>query len=381
MNETTVGQVLEGAARVAEPPAGGIRLTPKQLAFFNRQLASMARLNMPIAKGLKIMAREVTDVEFRRLIEGVQRDLEEGKTLQEALGRYPATFSTIHLELLRAGESTGNLAVILEELTKYTETLSRVKTRLRDAMLYPLVVAGLTVLFILFFFWFVVPQFEGLFLAAGKISSTEATAAAGTDLPLATRALFAASAVLTNPLVLIFLFPLAGALVAYSVYKLRQGMETYDEYMFRLPLFGEIVKMATLLKVTRTMRDLLTNGVSMVNALKLTSRVAGNNRVRRKLEQIRAAVEEGGSFSKSLGGDDIFPDTMVWKIQMGEEKGIVEEALGEIANEFELDIDTSTSYLTSVISPLMLIGMSLILMVLMAMLYPQLIAIASQVGR
>src|SRR5438876_1032058 len=90
--------------------------------------------------------------------------------------------------------------------------------------------------------------------------------------------------------------------------------------------------MATLLKVTRTMRDLLVNGVSMVNALKLTSRVAGNNRIRRKLDEIRAAVEEGRSFSKSLAGDNVFPETMVWKLQMGEEKGIVEDALSEVVD-------------------------------------------------
>jgi type II secretory pathway component PulF len=384
-NETT--GVLAGPERksaTALVPAGGVtkfRLTTKQLAFFNRQLASMARLNMPLTRGLKIMAREVTDLDFRQLIERVQQDLEEGKTLQEALTRHPETFTQIHLELLRAGESTGNLAVILEELTRYTDTLHRVRTRLRDAMLYPAVVAGLTVVFILFFFWFVIPQFEGLFAAAGKLVTSTTKASAASGLPLPTRMLFLVSEILRNPLVLVLLFPLAGAAIAYGFVKLKRGWESYDDYMFRLPLFGELIKKATLLKVTRTMRDLLLNGVSMVNALRLTARVAGNNRIRRKLELIRGAVEEGASFSKSLAGDDVFPDTMVWKLQMGEEKGIVEESLSEISNEFELDIDATTTYLTSVISPLMLIAMSIVLMLLMAMLYPQLISIASQVGR
>ncbi len=361
------------AAAAAAAAAPSIRLSPKQIAFLNRQLASMARLNMPLAKGLRIMAQEVTDEDLRTVVEGIERQLSEGKTLQEALSRYPASISHIYLELLRAGGSTGNRAIILDELTRYTETLARVRTRLRDAMLYPLVVATLTVVFVLFFFWDDVPQFEGLFRAAGRLSANQT--------PAITRALFVLSDVLRNPVVLVLGFPLAVAVVAYAVYKVRRGWETYDEYMFRLPVFGGLIKQATLLKVTRTMRDLLVNGVSMVNTLKLTARVAGNNRIRRKLEEIRASVEEGGSFARTLAGDDVFPETMVWKLQMGEEKGIIEEALGEIAGEFETEIEATTSYLTSVISPVMLIGLASVLMLLMASLYPQLIRISSQVGQ
>jgi len=361
--------------------AASIKLNPKQLAFFNRQLASMARLNMPLAKGLKIMAKEVTEPQFRKLIESVQHDLEEGKTLQEALARYPESFGTIYIELLRAGESTGNLAVILEELTRYTETLNRIRTRLRDAVLYPVVVSILTVLFVLCFFWFLIPNFTEIFIQAGLMiqhkddSITFAMKASDPTkyaMDASGRFLFATSFFLSNPIVIFFGLILGGGGLAYGFVKIRQGWETYDEYMFRLPIFGNLIKMATLLKITRTMRDLLVNGVSMVNTLKYTSRVAGNNRIKRKLEEIRAAVEEGKSFSKSLAGDDVFPETMVWKLQMGEEKGIIEDALAEVATEFELDIETATTYLTSVLGPMMLLGMAFVIMILMACLYPSL---------
>jgi type IV pilus assembly protein PilC len=367
--------------------ARGVKLNAKQLAFFNRQLASMARLNMPLAKGLRIMAREVSDGHFRGLIESVQHDLEEGRTLQDALAKYPESFSEIYIELLRAGESTGNLAVILDELTRYTETLARVRTRLRDAMLYPAVVVVLTVAFVLCFFWFIIPNFKGLYESAGlirvEVPAEGPKAAYETYSPLLggpTRALFMISDTLRNPLTVVFGLLFGGGFIFYLAAKLRRGWETYADYMFRMPLFGDLIRMATLLKVTRTMRDLLVNGVSMVNALKLTARVSGQNRVRKKLDDIRAAVEEGGSFSKSLQGE-VFPETMVWKLQMGEEKGIIEDSLGEVAAEIENDIESATSYLTAVISPLMLVGMAFILMLLMAALYPQLISISTQVGR
>jgi len=349
-----------------------IRLNAKQLAFFNRQLASMARLNMPLAKGLRIMAREGSDGHFRGLIEGVQHDLEEGRTLQEALAKYPESFGEIYIELLRAGESTGNLAVILDELTRYTETLQRIRVRLRDAMSYPAIVLVLMVMFTLSFFWFIIPSFEDLFAVAGPDVFR--------SLPFTTRSLFVLSRFFLDPLTIVFGVLFGGGAFFYAVTKIKRGWETYDDFMFRLPLFGDLIRMATLLKVTRTMRDLLVNGVSMVNTLKLTARVSGNNRIRKKLEEIRAAVEEGGSFSKALVGS-VFPETVVWKLQMGEEKGIIEDSLGEVAAEIENDIDTNVSWLTNVLSPVMLVFMALVLMMLMASLYPPLISIANQVGR
>lgn len=360
---------FEGRAGAAVQ-ARNVKLNAKQLAFFNRQLASMARLNMPLAKGLRIMAREVSDGHFRGLIESVQHDLEEGKTLQDALAKYPDSFGEIYIELLRAGESTGNLSVILDELTRYTETLARVRTRLRDAMLYPAVVGVLTVLFVCCFFWFIIPQFIELFKSAGLMNIVS----------LPSRILFGISDFMRNPLTVVFGFLGGGALVVYTFTKLKRGWETYADYMFKIPLFGELIRMATLLKVTRTMRDLLVNGVSMVNTLKLTSRVSGDNRIRRKLDEIRAAVEEGGSFSKALTGD-VFPETMVWKLQMGEEKGIVEDSLAEVAFELENDIETTTSYLTAILSPLLLVGMAVILMLLMGTLYPEMIKMSGKVGR
>jgi type II secretory pathway component PulF len=375
---------VEDRAGAAAPPRG-VKLNAKQLAFFNRQLASMARLNMPLAKGLRIMAREVSDGHFRGLIESVQHDLEEGRTLQDALAKYPESFGEIYIELLRAGESTGNLSVILDELTRYTETLGRVRTRLRDAMLYPAAVGVLTVAFVFLFFWFIIPRFKELYEAAGLITAVIPAGGRAYEryselLSGTTRFLFGISDFLSNPLTIVFGLFFGGGLVAFVIAKVRKGWETYDDFMFRIPLFGDLIRMATLLKVSRTMRDLLVNGVSMVNTLKLTSRVSGNNRIRRKLDEIRAAVEEGGAFSRALTGD-VFPETMVWKLQMGEEKGIIEDSLGEVAAEIENDLDTATSYLTAVISPLMLVGMALVLMLLMAALYPQLIAASTQVGR
>jgi type IV pilus assembly protein PilC len=357
------------------------RLTPKQITFLNRQLASMARLDMPLARGLKVLGREVDEPRFREVLDSVQQDLEEGRSLQEALGRFPNSFNEIYLEMLRAGEATGNLAAVLDELTSYTETMGRVGTRLRDAVMYPLVICGLTVAFILAFFWFLVPQFAYLYASAGLIKMNAASEITSMlpQVKGTMRSMFSISEMLRNPLFLMFggLFGTLG--LAWGIVRVRRGIRNFDDFLFRMPLFGQLIELATLLKISRTMRDLLVHGVSMVNTLRITSGVAGNNRVRRKLDEVRAAVEEGGSFSRTLSGD-VFPDTMIWKLQMGEEKGVLEEALDEVSKEIEADIDSATSYLTSVISPIMLAGVALLLMLLMMTVYPQLIRTATLMG-
>lgn len=350
-----------------------IRLKPEDVLFFNRQLASMARLNMPIAKGLRILAREVKDAAFKQLVEAVQNDLDEGRTLQEALAKHPGTFSSLHLEIIRAGETTGNLAVILDELNAHTEAMERVKNRVVEAITYPAVISTAILMFVLFFLVFVAPQFEEMLVKrdamAGATVAAEhdpAAAQAGappaSGLPASTRLLFAVSnvvgvRVLDVPVVAFGLLLAAVVAGTLLLRKVQRMGEEYDDVLFSVPVFGLLFERAALMKVTRTMRDLLLNGVSMVETLRLTARTVGQNRIARKLDDLRAAVEEGGSFSRNLAGGDVFPETMVWKLQMAEEKGIIEEALAELATEFDLAVDRQTTLITKFLSPLLLILM------------------------
>lgn len=330
----------------------------------------MARLNMPIAKGLRILARDVQDEKFRRVIEAVQQDLDEGVSLQDALAKYPQTFSQLQLEIIKAGETTGNLAVILDELNAHTEAMRRIRGRILEAIAYPAVISTIICGFVLFFLYFIAPSFQEMLgrgpeVAASSLDPELDGAAAGAANPdadtkkltLLTRTFFALSDVVQNEFILALII-LGGIGFAFVfVRKVSRMGEEYDEFLFRMPMFGELFKGAALMKVTRTMRDLLQNGVSMVETLRLTSTTVGRNQIETKLNELRLAVEEGGSFSRNLAGGGVFPDTMVWKLQMAEEKGIIEEALAELANEFEADVDVRTTLITKLLSPMLLLIM------------------------
>jgi type II secretory pathway component PulF len=156
--------------------------------------------------------------------------------------------------------------------------------------------------------------------------------------------------------------------------------DSYDEFLLNLPIFGKLFHRAALMKLTRTMRELLVNGVSMVQTLRLTTNIVGRNRIQRKLKELTDAVEEGGSFSRNLASGEVFPDTMVWKLQMAEEKGVVEDALKELAVEFEADVDTLATLITKLLSPLMLVIMSGVVFFLFVATFMPLTQLSSLAG-
>jgi len=353
------------AERASIPSGRRISLSQEEVQFFNRQLASMARLNMPIAKGLRILSRDVESANFKALIESVQQDLDEGLTLQEALSKYPETFSDLQLQVIKAGETTGNLALILEELNAHSQSMKKIKGRVLEAITYPALISSVMFTFFIFFLRFVAPNFQTMLSERAKI-----VGGAG-ELPPLTRFLFAISDLVQNPLILGALLTGAAVLVVFGVRKIIKMGDEYDDFLFGLWLFGPLFERAALMKVTRTMRDLLNNGVSMVETLRLAANTVGKNRIQDKLTQLRLAVEEGGSFSRNLAGGDVFPDTMVWKLQMAEEKGIVEDALEELASEFEVAVDERTTLITKVLSPMMMIAMGgMVFLMFMACFLP-----------
>lgn len=318
----------------------------------------MARLNMPLAKGLRILAREVDDPEFKGLLESVQRDLDEGVPLQNALMKHPGTFDKLYVEILKAGETTGNLAVILDELTQYSEAMLRVKNRIREAVLYPVVILLVVFCFTLFFLVVVAPEFRNA-VDTMRLGAAE-DPLHPTALPPITQLLFFLSDVVRTWWFSIPAFIAFGVGAYYVVQKFRYMGDRYDDFLFRLPMFGKIFHRATLMKLTRTMRDLLANGVSMVQTLRLATRVVGDNRIQVKLDELQRAVEEGGSFSRNLSAGEVFPDTMVWKLQMAEEKGVIEDALRELGSEFEAEVEEQATIITKVLSPMMLLGMAVV---------------------
>lgn len=347
-----------------------LRITPQQLMFLNNQLASMVRLDLSIPLGFQSLAREVKDSAFKYLIEEVERDLSQGVPLMESLQKFPSSFPPLYLQILKAGETTGNLATVLYQLSKYSETMYRVKNRIRDAVSYPMFILLASGVLLLYMLLSAVPQFKSLF-----------DASQAKNYPVITKVVFFLSDFALTPSYSIpFSIVLLGV-VAFIFLKIRSAIEGASEVIFHFPLFGTLFKKAAFLKICRTMADLLKNGVSMVETLGLPSDIAGKNKIKEALVDMKGAVENGERMSSKLQEKKIFPETMIWKLQMAEERGILEEALEELAFQYEEELEAAASRVMRIIEPVMLMFIAIMIGTLVLALYLPLFQASSGVAR
>ena len=366
-------ELAEEAAEVEEttveaaagPKRSKASLTPDQMVFFNRQLASMLKLDLPIAKGMKALSQEAANPVFREVVESVRRDLEQGVSLTDALAKFPHSFPPLYIEMLRAGESTGNLSAALEQLAAYSEAMGNIRRRLVTAITYPLFTASLCVAGGFFFLVFVVPRFQMLVeeLAMTRIEE------AGANLPLVTRFVFVLSGLVRQWQVSV---PVLGGLVlvVYLVARsLRRSGRELDQVVFRLPVFGGLFQKVVLARFCRTLGELLRSGVSMVQGLSLVAGVTGNNAIRRAVQGMKKSVENGDRMTAHLDEARLFPPSMVWRLRMAEERGTVEHALLEMAKQYEADVEVNAARIAEVLAPTFIIAVAGLVVALLLSVY------------
>lgn len=358
-------EVEEPVGEAAAPKKSKASLKPDQMVFFNRQLASMLKLDLPIAKGMKALSREAGDPVFREVVESVRRDLEQGVSLTDALAKFPHSFPPLYIEMLRAGETTGNLSAALEQLAAYSETMGNIRRRLVTAITYPLFTASLCLVGGFFFLIFVVPRFQMLVEELAMTRLEEA----GANLPLVTRFVFAFSGLVRQWQISV---PVLGGLVL-AVYLIaralgRSGREL-DQVIFRLPVFGRLFQKVVLARFCRTLGELLRSGVSMVQGLSLVAGVTGHNSIRRAVQEMKKLVENGERMTAHLDEARLFPPSMVWRLRMAEERGTVEEALLEMAKQYEDDVEVTGARIAEVLAPTLIVVVAGLVVALLLSVY------------
>lgn len=350
----------EGSEKFTSGPAN---LNLEQFLFFNRQLASMARLDLPISSGLKSLAKEVTQPKFRTLIDQIQQDMEQGRSLHQAMEKYPTVFSRLYLEILKAGESTGNLATVLEQLAAYSEVMQDTKAKIKNALMYPICVGVMVVSIFIGILVFAVPQFEQIF------SDNSGLGRKLSELPLSTQMMIFLSSSLRNYQISIPVMILGVILLIVVGIRFKNAVANFNQSIFHVPIFGTMFRQVTLLKICRTLSDLLRSGVSIIEALALTRNMTGNNKMGEALESMRQAVENGERMSDTCRKSGAFPESMVWKLTMAEERGIIEDSLEELSNYYSRELSNTCSRIVQIIQPLMLVFLAAVVGIIVVSLY------------
>ncbi len=315
----------------------------KELAVYSRQLSVLIDAELPLIQSLSILEEQQKNKYFRTVIRTIKEDVEAGSTLNQAKRKHPKVFDDLYCNLVASGEQSGSLDVMLRRLAEYIERTVKLRGQVRQAMIYPVAILIFAVVVSIFLLWKVIPVFASIFRDLGA------------ELPLLTAVIIKLSNFVQNYILFIFL-GLIGLFFAFRYYRnTTQGRWTTDRLMLKIPLFGSLLYKVAMTRVTRTLSTLISGGVPMLEALKITSSTAGNVLIEKEIMDARKLVSEGKTMNEAFRESGRFPLMMLQMINVGEATGTLDEMLSKLASFYDEEVETSVAALLSVMEPIMLI--------------------------
>jgi type IV pilus assembly protein PilC len=333
----------------------------RDLTIFTRQLATLIKAGMPIVRALEVLSRQEKNTGFKAVIEGMADAIRSGGNLSDGLSRHPRIFDRLYVNMVKAGEAAGMLAVVLERLALFMEKTERIKGRVKSAMTYPVIIMVVALSIVSALMVFVVPRFQGIFNGLLK----------GQPLPALTRHVLTVCNLIRNhALIVSALF--IGLGVAGALFRRTQlGRRIIDRLLIRMPLIGVLFLKSAVARFTRTFGTLLASGVPMLKALAITRDTAGNVHVAAAITVVHNRVKEGDSVARPLAATGIFPDMVAGMIEVGEETGALPAMLARVADAYDEEVDNAVAGLTSIIEPVMIVIMAVMVgLIVIALFLP-----------
>jgi type IV pilus assembly protein PilC len=337
---TQITPVKEVAAKVAKP--SGKRVSAKSLAVFVRQFSVMIDAGLPLVQCLEILGTQEEDKNFAGVILATRMDVESGASLADAMKKHPKAFDPLFTNMIAAGEAGGILDTILKRLATYIEKAVKLKGQVKSAMIYPIAVIVIAALVVGVILWKVIPTFANLF------------AGLGAELPLPTRIVIAMSNGLVRFMPFILVGMGAAAFAFRSYYASTGGRRVIDSVTLKLPVLGPLMRKIAVARFCRTLSTLLASGVSILEALDITARTAGNAIVEEGIMTTRKSIERGETIAAPLKETDVFPSMVVQMISVGEATGALDTMLSKIADFYEEEVDVAVAGLLTLLEPIMI---------------------------
>jgi type IV pilus assembly protein PilC len=324
----------------AKAPRPHIR--SRDLTVFTRQLSTMIAAGIPMLESLEVLAEQADDRGFKYALEQVVDDVRSGTDLSTALSRHPALFKRIYVNMIKAGEASGQVDDILNRLADYQEASDTLKSEIKSAMTYPIVSLTLIVGIALFLLIFIIPQFEKIFQALGA------------TLPAPTRILLALSHFIRERAV-IWVPALAGIIIAlYTYSKTSSGGQLRDLLVLRLPVLGMLFRKVAISRFSRTFATLLQSGVPILATLEIVATTSGNKVIENAVTQASQNIRDGEPLATPLAKSGVFPPMVTRMIAIGERSGALETLLEKISDFYDQEVKTTVEQLTSLIEPIMI---------------------------
>ncbi len=320
-----------------------MRVPLTTIVFFTRQLSTMFAAGLTIERSLHFLAQEEKHKKFKKVVEGLESDIKKGMLLSDALERYPGVFSNLFISMVRAGEVSGKLSNTLEELSMYMETLEDTQRKVKSAMYYPVFIIIFLIGMLFLTFTKIIPKFKEIYDSLG------------TELPLYTRMMTNFGTWLKDN-VLFVLMVTAIVLVFLWLLQLTDfGRLLKDRMLLRLPIFGTLIRQNILSKFAKTFGILLSAGVSVLEAMQLTSKVVDNRVFELAVDQACADIENGINISRALKDTQTFPPIMIQLVSTGEETGEIDNLTLKAADFYTKQVNAMIDRLTGILEPLLLL--------------------------
>ncbi len=333
------------------------RVKEQDVIIFSRQFSTMIDAGLPLLQCIEILHAQQENKTFKRILKQIKESVESGETFADSLKKFPKVFNELFVNMVAAGEAGGILDVILQRLSAYMEKMAKLKSKVKGAMTYPAITVVVAVIVVAVILVFVIPVFTELFEGFGEA------------LPIPTQVVVAMSDfVLHNVWVLlavIIIVPIA----VNRIYATNRGRIVIDDLLLKLPVFGMLIRKVAVAKFTRTTSTMLSSGVSILEALDIVAKTAGNKTVEFAIQDVKTGIAEGRSVADPLLESGVFPAMVCSMIAVGESTGALDAMLGKIADFYEDEVDQAVANLTDMIEPVMLVFLGVVIGGLVVAMY------------
>ncbi|GEN55987.1 type II secretion system protein F [Halolactibacillus alkaliphilus] len=335
------------------------KIKPKDLAIFCNQFATLIKAGVPVASALDILQQQSENKKLKQALKDVSQDVQKGTLVSQAMKKHLMIFPQLLTDMTESGEMSGNLDNVMARLAMHYEKESKIESKIKGAMVYPIVLSAVAVVVVIFMLIVVMPTFLTMFEGSGV------------PLPGPTRFLLGMSNALINSWYIVLVIVIGAFFTVRTVLRSEAGRRTFDQLKFRLPLIkGPMLKIVTS-RFTRTLGSLTASGLPLIESLKMSARVSGNVIVEEKIMNMAKDVEKGEALGHAMRRHDLFPPMVVSMTEVGEESGSLEEMLDKSADFYDRELEDAIDRLLKLLEPMLILVMAVVIgFIVIAMMLP-----------
>ena len=322
----------------------GGKVTEKDITLFTRQLATMMKAGVPLLQAFDIVGKGASNQAVAKLLMDVKADVETGSSLNQAFRKYPLYFDALFCNLVGAGEAAGILDSLLDRLATYKEKILAIKSKIKSALFYPVAVIVVAIIITAVIMIFVIPSFKDVFKNFGA------------DLPAPTLIVIAMSDFMVANWYIVFGILGGGIYGFFYMWKRSEKVQiVMDRLLLRLPIFGDIIRKATMARWARTLSTMFAAGVPLVEALDSVGGASGNYVYKMATKQIQSEVSTGTNLTVAMQNANVFPNMVIQMVSIGEESGQLDAMLSKVADFFEAEVDDAVEAMSSLMEPMIMV--------------------------